>query len=208
MKKIQYIIIIIGFILLPGIKSVAQDHELTLKLNYSVAIPTGSFKTDIINKTSYSGFGGELMYHINSNIAAGIETGWQNFYQKYPRQLYKTSDGTDISAVLSNTVASTPILLKGQYNFLAGNIIQPYVALAAGLNLISFNQYLGEFTSDRKTKAGFAARPEAGIYIPFGRTSSAGFSLGAGYNYMPFNYNGIDNLNNITVRAGVSFPLR
>jgi hypothetical protein len=204
MKKIQYMVA--GLLLFCGASVFAQDNGLTLKINYGAGVPVGSFK-DVIRNTSYRGFGAELMYHINKSVAAGLETGSQDFYQKYPRQLYKAGDGSDISAVLSNSIQAVPIMLKGQYNFLAGGAVQPYVALAAGGNIIRFNQYAGEFSNDGKTKFGFAARPEAGVYIPFGRYKRAGFSLGAGYNFMPFNYAGIGNLNNISVRAGISFPL-
>jgi len=204
MKKIQYITI--GLLLFCSTSVFAQQNDLSLKINYGLGVPVGSFK-DVISNTSYRGFGAELMYHINGSIAVGLETGSQDFYQKYPRQLYKASDGSDISAVLSNSIQAVPIMLKGQYNFLEGKAVQPYVAFAAGGNIIRFNQYAGEFSNDDKTKFGFAARPEAGVYIPFGRYKRAGFSLGAGYNFMPFNYSGISNLNNISARAGISFPL-
>ena len=192
--------------LLFGLGAVAQDNSLTLKLNYSVAAPTGSFK-DVVNNTSYRGFGAEVMYHVNNKVSAGLETGSQDFYQQYPRQLYKMADGSDISAVLSNSVQTVPILLKGQYNFLPGKSIQPYVALGVGGNLITYRQYVGEFSSDNKTSFGFAARPEAGIYVPFGKNSGAGFSIGAGYSYMPFKYNGITSLDNFMAKAGISFPI-
>jgi len=204
MKKIKYLIV--GLSLLIGAGAFAQDYGLTLKLNYSVAVPLGAGR-DLINKTSYQGFGAEMMYHINRNWAVGLESGSQSFYQKYPRQLYKAADGSDLSAVISNSVDMVPILLKAQYNLMPGATIQPYVALGAGGNIISYHQYAGEFSNDSKTKFGFAARPEAGIYVPFRKGSSAGFSLGAGYNYVPFNYNGLNNLDNITARVGVSFPL-
>ena len=204
MKKIQYIIA--GFALLCSTGVFAQDDGLTLKLNYSVAVPMGSYK-DLISNTSFRGFGAELMYHLNNKFSLGVETGSQDFSQKYPRDLYKMPDGSDISAVVSNSVQTVPILLKAQYNLLPDKMIQPYIALGAGGNIITYNQYAGEFSNDSKTKFAFAARPEAGVYVPFRKGSGAGFSLGAGYNFMPFNYNGIDNLNNITARAGISFPL-
>jgi len=204
MKKIKYIIA--GLSLLFSAAVFAQEDGLTLKLNYSVAVPTGSYK-DLINNTSYRGFGAELMYHVNTKVSIGLETGSQDFSQKYPRDLYKMPDGSDISAVVSNSVQTVPILLKAQYNLLPGKAVQPYIALGAGGNIMTYNQYAGEFSNDSKTKFGFAARPEAGVYIPFGKYNRAGLSLGAGYNFMPFNYNGIDNLNNITARAGISFPL-
>jgi hypothetical protein len=204
MKKIKYITT--GLAMLLSAVVFAQQGNLTLKLNYSVATPTGSFK-DVVNNTSYLGFGGELMYHFNDKISVGLESGSQDFYQKYPRGLYKTSDGSDLSAVVSNSIQTVPILIKGQYNFLSGKAVQPYVALGVGGNLINYNQYAGQFSSDSKASFGFAARPEAGVYIPFGKYSGAGFSAGAGYNYMPFKYGDIDGLDNFTVRAGVSFPL-
>ncbi len=204
MKKIKYIVTGLALLFCAG--AFAQENNLTLKLNYSVAVPTGSFK-DVVGNTSYRGFGAELMYHTSDKFSVGVETGSQDFYEKYPRGLYKTGDGSDLSAVISNSVQTVPILLKGQYNFLPGKTIQPYVALAAGGNLITYNQYAGQFSSDSKSAFGFAARPEAGIYIPFGKTSAAGFSIGAGYNYMPFKYNGITSLDNFTARAGISFPL-
>jgi len=205
MKKIKYLIA--GFLLLPGAGVFAQDEGVTLKLNYSVAVPAGTFKNDVISNTSYRGFGAELMYHFDNKFSLGLETGSQDFYQKYARQLYKTTDGSDISAVLSNSIQAVPILVKGQYNFLSEKAVRPYVALAAGGNIITYNQYAGEFSNDGKTKFGFAVRPEAGVYIPFRKYSRAGVSIGAGYNYMPVNYNGIDNLNNIAARVGISFPL-
>ena len=205
MKKINYIVT--ALVLLSATAVFSQERGLVLKINYSVAVPTGSFKSDVIDKTSFNGFGAELMYHISNKFSAGLETGSQHFYQKYPRQVYKTTDGSDLSAVVTNAVQTVPVLLKGQYNFLPGKMIQPFVAVGVGGNIISYNQYAGEFTSISKNGFGFGARPEAGLYIPFGRTSGAGFSIGAGYNFIPFNYNGITNLNNITARAGISIPL-
>lgn len=204
MKKIKYLMM--GFALLISAGAFAQDYGLTLKLNYSVGVPLGAGR-ELISKTSFQGFGAEIMYHPNAKWALGLESGSQGFYQKYPRQLYKAADGSDLSAVVSNTVDIVPILLKAQYNFLPDAGIQPYVALGAGGNIISYHQYAGEFSNDGKTKFGFAARPEAGVYVPFRKGSGAGFSLGAGYNYAPFNYNGLNNLDYITARVGVSFPL-
>ena len=204
MKKIKYMAMVLALAASTGL--FAQENGLTLKLNYSAGVPVGGFR-DVISNTSFKGFGAELMYHINPAVSVGLETGSQAYYQKYPRQVYKTGDGGDLSAVVSNTVQTAPILLKGQYNLLPGKTIQPFVALAAGGNIITYNQYAGEFTNDAKTKFGFAARPEAGVFVPFRKGTGAGFSVSAGYNYMPFNYNGTGKLDNITARAGISFPL-
>jgi hypothetical protein len=185
----------------------AQQNTLSLKLNYSTATPLGGSFKDLVSKTSFAGFGAELSYRISNQFSAGLESGSQVFYEKYPRQVYKTADGSDISAVLSNHVQTVPILLKGQYWFAPDKTIQPFVSLGLGGNIITYNQYAGEFSSDAKSKFGFAARPELGLFVPFRKGTAAGISLSAGYNYMPFKYAGIDNLNSISGRIGISFPL-
>ena len=86
MKKIKYIIA--GFALLFSAGVFAQDNGLTLKINYSVAFPTGSDFKDLISNTSYRGFGAELMYHTSNKFSIGLETGSQYFSQKYPRGLF------------------------------------------------------------------------------------------------------------------------
>lgn len=185
----------------------AQQNTLSLKLNYSTATPLGSSFKDVVSKTSFAGFGAELSYRISNQFSAGIESGSQVFYEKYPRQVYKTADGNDISAVLSNHLQTVPILLKGQYWFAPDKSVQPYVSLGLGGNIITYNQYAGEFSSDSKSKFGFAARPELGLFVPFRKGTAAGISVSAGYNYMPFNYAGINNVNSVSGRIGISFPL-
>src|SRR5947209_6694490 len=162
MKTIQHLTL--GLALLCGTVAFGQDRGVTLKVGYSVAIPTGSFRTDISNKTSFLGFNAELMFHPGNKFAVGVETGSQDFYQKFPRQLYKDADGSDVSAVLSNSLQTVPILVKAEYHFLPTSAIRPYVAVAAGGNIISYTQYAGSFSNDAKNKFGFAARPEAGLY--------------------------------------------
>jgi opacity protein-like surface antigen len=184
----------------------AQQGELTLNLNYSVSSPVGSFK-DYVSKTSYRSWTGSILYGINDKLSVGLGTGFQDFYEKYPRQTYKLDDGSDISAVLTNSVQSVPLLAEVQYKFTPNAAIQPYVALGVGGNMILYRQYVGEFDNS-KNKFGFAARPEAGVYVPFRKGGPAGLTLHADYNYMPVNYNGLDNMNNWGAGIGVKFPLR
>jgi hypothetical protein len=79
--------------------------------------------------------------------------------------------------------------------------------LGVGGNLIRYSQLLGEF-GDSRAKIGFAARPEAGLYIPFKKGGDKGFRIGANYNLMPFEELGFKNLNHVGVHAGISIPLR
>lgn len=169
-------------------------------------MPLGDFK-DLIDKTSYSGWTGNLMYGINNNISVGIGTGFQDYYRKYPRAVYKLSSGGDVSAVLTNSVQTIPILLIGHYNFLPSAKVQPYAGVGVGGVVIMYRQYLGEF-DDSKDKIDFAVRPEAGVFIPFRKSpEAAGITINAVYNYMKFDYNGLDNVSNWGVGAGLKFML-
>ena len=94
-----------------------------------------------------------------------------------------------------------------QYRFLPGKTVQPYVGVGVGGNMVVFDQYLGEFENS-KSSFKFAARPEAGLFIPFRREGPAGVHVFGAYNYMPYNTDGIDNLNSWGAGIGVKFPIR
>ncbi len=210
MKKIQFALYVLAACLVAGPASAQQDMGiLKLRLDYAPALPLDSFNSNVINQTTWRGYSADLLYYINSHWAVGGATGFQDFYQQYPRQLYKGSDGSDISAVLTNSIQTVPIMAKAQYSLTGGtHAIKPYLALGVGGNLIMYRQFVGGYDTD-KSSFGFAAAPEAGVNIAFGPFMySAGLHIGAAYHYMPFNYAGINNLNNLAVKLGLNIPLR
>ena len=83
---------------------------------------------------------------------------------------------------------------------------QPYAVVGVGGNMIAYNQLFGEF-GNQQSKFGFAARPEAGLFIPF-KNKVSGFSIGASYNIMPFKEGDFKNLNSLGIYAGFNIPLR
>jgi len=184
----------------------AQEKVLQLDINYSIGIPGSSFKSDAVEKTSTRGWTANLMYNVTNNVSVGLGFGFQDFYQKYPRAIYKL-DGGEVSAVLTNSIQTIPLLAQVQYRFLPGKTIQPYVGVGVGGNMVVFDQYLGEFENS-KSDFKFAARPEVGLFIPFRPEGPAGIHLFAAYNYMPYKEMGVDNLNNLGAGLGVKFPLR
>jgi opacity protein-like surface antigen len=205
MKFIKISIALFAFILSTSAVQ-AQKGKTRLSLSYNVGLPMGTFK-DNVSETSIRGFKADVLYGINDKLSVGFGTGYQDFYQKTPRQLYKLSDGSDISAVVSHSIQTLPLLAMAKYSFTPGAAVQPYAALGVGGNLISYTELLGEFGQAR-AKFGFAARPEAGIYIPFKKTGEAGLTIGASYNVMPFNQDAFSNLDHLGVHAGVTIPLR
>jgi outer membrane protein W len=183
----------------------AQVGEVQMKIGYNTGMPVGSYK-NFMEKNSFRGYFGEVTYGISDQLRVGLGVQYNDYYQKFPRQIYETKDGT-ISAVVTNSIQTTPLLLKANYELTRKSLVRPYVGLGAGFNIISFSQYLGEYP---QSKSAFkpAVTAEAGVNIPFNKIlRTSGLSAGFHYNYLPFNYNGINNLSNWGVHLGVFFPL-
>ena len=184
-----------------------QKGKTAAELQYNVALPAGSFK-ETVSETSFRGGQVKFMYGISNNFAIGFGTGFQDFYQKVPRQVYKLSDGSDLSAVRSFSVQTIPLLAQAKYQFAPGGTVQPYAAIGVGGNLISYSDMAGQFSVEETAKFGFAARPEVGVFVPFKKEGEAGFMVGASYNIMPFKTSEFNNVNSIGIHAGVTVPLR
>lgn len=196
--------LLIGFLII-NTTSLAQEGSLRLNLNYMTAQPSGVFKENI-EETSWRGWTANLLYGINDKISVGLGLGFHDFYQKIPRRVYSLQDGGEISAVLTNSIQTIPVLASIQYNFMPAAAVQPYIGAGIGGNFIVNNQHVGEF-SNATSSFGFALRPEAGVYIPIGKRDF-GINISGIYNYMPYSKNGLDNINSYGIGAGVRFNLR
>jgi hypothetical protein len=210
MKRIKYFGVLVLLMIIASVSANAQQKGiLKFDLNYNYSIPLGAFKNDIISDASPRGVTGALMYGINNKWSAGLQFGYQDFYQKYPRAIYKTGNNEETSAVLTNSIQSLPLIAKGTFKPLGGtsSFIQPYISAGAGISMIDFKQYLGEFGSS-STSGSFTAQAGAGIMVPFSKGGASGFSIGADYNYVSYNKFDYSNMNNLSLRAGIHFPLR
>lgn len=202
MKRWKLISVFFLF-LIKGAVAFSQQGTLKLDLNYKVGVPTGSFR-DLVSKTSANGWEAGVLYNITDQIAAGFQTGFQDYYQKYPRQVYHGEAG-DISAVISNSVQVIPLLLKGKYSFSETGVVRPYAALGLGGSLVQYAKYYGQF-SDAHSGFGFTAQPEVGVQIPVGRSVMIG--VGAAYNYLPIKILDANGLHQASAKVGISVPLR
>jgi hypothetical protein len=200
------LIILITFITAIGILGADAQDRLLFKIGYNTGMPVGSFK-DYISKNSFRGYRGELLYPVNERLKVGLGVTFNDFYEKIPRKNYQTSEGV-LSAVVSNSIQTTPIMVKGEYELTKSGWIRPYVGLGAGFDLITYARYFGEF-GDKKSAFKPAVGGEAGINIPFNKeTRVSGINLGGHFNYLPFKYNELSNLNNWGIHVAAYFPLR
>ena len=183
----------------------AQD-QLMFKVGYNTGMPVGTFK-DYMGKNSFRGFLGEISYPVNERLKIGLGVSFNDYYEKLPRQLFEFPEGT-LSAVVTNSIQTTPIMIKASYDLINKGWIRPYAGIGAGFNLVSYVRYYGEF-GEKKTAFKPAAGAEAGVNIPFNKqTRRAGINLGAHFNYLPFKYNELSYLNNWGVHVAAYFPLR
>lgn len=203
--KLIKILLAVQLVVLLNASVQAQQGNFKLELNYTVGLPVGGLH-DVTDKTSWRGGEIAFMYGITDRASIGLQVGQQDFYQRYPRTVFHGS-GTDISAVITNSIQVMPIMAKGTMRFGTMGSVQPFVSLAAGGNFIQYRKFYGEF-ADSRYKLGFAAQPSAGIHVPFGRAARSGFHIAAGFNFMPFKYADADGLHHGVVKAGVSFPLQ
>lgn len=205
--------VIFTTILAASIISIAASAQSKVKmeLSYNISAPVGSFKNDYISQTSFRGATGEISYIFNPKFSLGLQSGYQNYYQKYDRAVYKLDGDQTVSAVLTNSMDITPVLLRGTFSPLGNHAsakLQPYVSAGAGVNLVNYGQYLGQF-GGTEASSPFAAQLGAGLQIPFGSSrNQTGFKIGVSYNYSSYNHNEIAHLNNIGVNAGVVFGLK
>jgi hypothetical protein len=198
--------IIIATLILTISTGAMAQHNLQLNVNYNVNVPMGTDFRNLTDKPAFKGFAAGLAYPVTDQFRAGISFGYNDYYQKFPRQVYSNGPGSDISAVISNSIQQMPLLITADYTLLKTGLIRPYVGAGAGINFISFDQYLGEF-DDPVHYTRFAARGEAGILIPLSSYSATALRIGGSYNYAPLKKPGIDNLSNWGIHAGISVPL-
>jgi len=185
---------------------VQAQNEIQFNANYNINFPSGFDFRNMVKHPAYKGFTAGFSYAFDSCLRVGISVGYNDYYQKYARQVYSNGPGSDISAVLSNSIQQVPLLATIDYSILKKGMIRPYIGGGAGINFITLDQYLGEF-GNPVNNTRFALRGEAGITIPLSRWRSSCIRIGGSYNYAPYNKYGINNLNNWGVQAGISVPL-
>lgn len=187
----------------------AQKGVVNFDLNYNYSFPLSGFKSNLVSNNSPRGFMAGVMYNFSNKLAGGVGFGFQDYYQKYPRQLFHLSNTQDISAVLSNSIQETPVLLKAKYfpSAGSGSFLKPYISVGAGANIIDFKQYYGEF-GNSQTNVGFRGEAGVGVIIPFKKNGSSGINIGATYDYAPYNKSGYKDLSSANIQAGVVIPLR
>lgn len=206
MKKAFFLSIILVWALLP----LNAQERTTLGVQYQYALPMGGLKNDFIDKGSARGVSADLLYAVNPQWRVGAGFLYQDFYQKTARATYRMEDGSDLSAVVGNSLQTSALLAKGMFlpRGADSGRLQPYIAAGAGVNMVQYGQSYGEFSNGDDVSVKPMVHGGVGLLYSLGAKGRTALMVGAAYNYMPLNKMDIKNANNLAVQAGLRFALR
>ncbi|MBC8034265.1 MAG: hypothetical protein H7Y03_08975, partial [Chitinophagaceae bacterium] len=111
--------------------TVHAQYGLQLKVGYNANIPVGTFQ-DFMGKNSFRGFNGELTLPLNNKLRLGLGVSHADYWERFGREVYTTKEGQQISAVLTNSIQTTPILFKAEYTPAPKGLIRPYIEAGVG----------------------------------------------------------------------------
>ena len=199
------------FATLPLMAQLADKGETKVSLQYQFGLPMGGFKANAIENASPRGFTLDITHFLSNKVAIGAGFGWQDYHQKYPRSLYPQGDGSMVSAVISNSIQTMPVLARVQYYPTAhkeGAKVLPFISGGAGVNLVSFEQLFGSLGNVNDFSLHFAAQAGGGIRVPFGKAKTNSFLLTSHYSIMPYSKFGLNGLNQLQFGAGIQLRLK
>lgn len=173
-------------------------------IDWQINSPLGN---DFANKTSGWGMNFDGGYFVTDNIGIGLFLSFSNNYEYFSTRQLPLSDGV-VTTDQQHSVFQLPFGVSGRYQWMRGDVFQPYAALKLGTEYAEFNSYYNVFLKSQSTW-GFYMSPEVGINI-FPWSYGLGLHVAVYYSFSTnsskaiFNYD-ISDLNNFGFRIGVSF---
>ena len=170
MKKIFFLLFIVVCT-----KWAQAQHQSDFIISYPIGFPMSNLK-DYISKTSFRGINMEFNRRVKPYLDAGIEIGWNVFYERVDQKVY--TQGTEsISGVQYRYTNTVPILVGVKYYKEGSSMAEPYIGLG-----------VGTLYADRSTDFGlyrisvdawqFCARPEIGVILHAKNDPSIGALIG------------------------------
>jgi hypothetical protein len=167
-------------------------------VSYPISFPMANLHSYTSN-VSFRGISLEFNQKVGPGRTAGLEAGWNVFYQHVDTKVY--TEGTQsITGAQFRYTNSFPIIAGMKiYPQMQNKIVRPYLGLGLGTVYVHRETDFGLYriTSDAWQ---FCIRPEAGVEF---RTSDwAAFFIGAKY-YWDFSANGLDAQPYLSANIGV-----
>ena len=196
MKKIIAIFIIL---LTAGYGFVSAQESYT-SVNYVMSFGMGDLQ-DYTSKASFRGFlfeyRGGLM---NENLAAGIDLGWNAFYEEKDYDTY--TEGTkSISGKQWRYSNNYPILASVDYYIRPGEDFNPYVNFGLGTMYSKRQTLFGSYVIYQDAWH-FAIKPEVGVI--YNIRNNTGLKLAAKY-YTAFESKDLETQSYFSLSLGIVF---
>lgn len=166
-------------------------------ISYPIGFPTGDLHSYSSN-VSFRGISLEFNKRTSPVSTAGLETGWNVFYQHVDKKVYQqgTASVTGVQYRYTNAV---PIIVGAKYYKTTGNKnIRPYIGVGLGTVYVNRNTNFGlyEIVTDSWQ---FCIRPELGLDFKI----APGESLFVGGKYFwDFNTSRLDGQSWLSVNIG------
>ncbi|MFT3823703.1 MAG: outer membrane beta-barrel protein [Chitinophagaceae bacterium] len=187
-----------GLLLSCSVGAFAQRSGLTI--SYPIAFPMGNLH-DYISKTSFRGINFEFEKQIKPQVVAGIETGWNVFYESVDTKEYTEGTAT-ITGKQYRYTNSVPILAEAKYfPNSAGKKAAPYVGFGIGTLYSNRSTDFGLYRITTEAWQ-FCLRPEAGF--SFKTQSGINPFVGVKY-YWAFNNSDLDAQPFLSINIGARF---
>jgi hypothetical protein len=151
------------FILLVSVcLSQAALAQSNFTISYVMGVGTGDLG-DFVDKTSWRGFSMDYRYMVQPNMAVGLTSGWQTFYEELGSSTY-TSDGASLTGKQFRYSNHAPIIATFTYFSKPEESTNPFVGLGIGTVYTRRNTDMNVYTLEQEAW-NFALVPEIGVQL-------------------------------------------
>jgi len=150
--------------------------QVITTLEYSMGFATGDL-ADFIGAPSFRGFTTTFKKLVQPNVAAGVEFGWNVFYDAKGTDVYHQGNFA-YSGKQYRYNNQFPMLIRGDYYLKPGEQINPYVGLGLGTMYTLRNTDMGQYRIEEDAWH-FLVKPEVGV--EFDVNPGFAFSLSGRY---------------------------
>jgi hypothetical protein len=197
MKKTIIYLILLG-ITIPGM---VRAQGSSVSIQYVIGFGAGDLG-NYITKTSFRGAVFNYQKGVNENLSAGIELGWNVFYERMDYDTY-TIESVSLTGVQYRYSNILPMLVTGEYTLNLESPLKPYVNLGIGTMYDVRTTDMGLWRVEEKAWH-FALKPEIGFLYELSPAVALKVS---GKYYVGFAAGGLETQSYFALSAGIAFML-
>ena len=197
MKNKVLFIVLLSF----AIPGMVQAQSGYVSIQYEIGFGTGDLGS-YISKASFRGAVFEYQKNINPNLSAGIEIGWNTFFERKDNDTY-TRETVSVSGIQYRYSNHSPLLATVEYNLKPEGPFKPYVNLGIGTMYTKRDTDMGLWRLNQEAWH-FSLKPEIGLHYELNLSTDLKFS--AKY-YTGFAGGDLETQSYFAITVGIAFVL-